>query len=326
MTAPFGGYFLAASGVDSTSFTLNWSSSVDNVTPQESLQYLVCSGSSLLAVLTVEDCLSGTIEQDWTPNVSSLFVTGKTYASVYHFNVLVKDVAGNISPYDGKTQGTSGVFMSRWNTGNVGVSGSGQIKLPLENGGNYNFVVDWGDGSIETITAWDSPAVTHTYPMSAGWVIGISGTLEGFRFNNQGDQQKLLEIQQWGTLRLGNSGAYFYGANNLNISATDNLDLTGTTDLSFAFADCSSLTTIPNLENWDISNVINMTDMLSGVTLSTENYESVLISWSALTVQPNIVFDAGNSIYNSEAATVARNILTESPNNWTIHDGVLAEK
>jgi len=350
-SAPAPGYFLASTDVTATSFNLNWTKASDNVTSVDTLQYLVCSSTNLLDLLTVEGCLSAQIEQDWTPDISFLNLSGKSYGTVYQFNVLVKDSAGNIRSYEGKTQGTSGVFMSRWNTGNTGASGDGQIKLPLENGGNYNFVVDWGDGSIDTITSWDSPAATHTYPVSGGWVIGISGTIEGFRFNNEGDRVKLLEVQQWGPLRLGNSGGYFYGAVLLQITATDNLDFTGTTDLSFAFANCSTLTTIPNLENWDlsnvtnmqslfqnavsfnqdlsawnISNVTNMTDMLSSVTLSNENYEALLVSWSALSVQPNIVFDAGNAIYNSEAATLARNILTEAPNNWIIHDGVSVGK
>jgi len=350
-SAPAAGYFLASTDVTATSFNLNWTKASDNVTSTDTLQYLVCSSTNLLDLLTVEGCLSAQIEQDWTPDISFLTLSGKSYGTVYQFNVLVKDSAGNIGSYEGKAQGTSGVFMSRWNTGNTGASIDGQIKLPLENGGNYNFVVDWGDGSIDTITSWDSPAATHTYPVSGGWVIGISGTIEGFRFNNEGDRVKLLEVQQWGPLRLGNSGGYFYGAVLLQITATDNLDFTGTTDLSFAFANCSTLTTIPNLENWDlsnvtnmqslfqnavsfnqdlsawnISNVTNMTDMLSGVTLSNENYEALLVSWSALSVQPNIVFDAGNAIYTSEAATLARNILTEAPNNWTIHDGVSVGK
>jgi surface protein len=350
-SAPAPGYFLASTDVTATSFNLNWTKATDNLTSVDNLQYLVCSSTNLLDLLTVEGCLSAQIEQDWTPDISFLTLSGKSYGTAYQFNILVKDSAGNIRSYEGKTQGTSGVFMSRWNTGNIGTSGDGQIKLPLEIGGNYNFVVDWGDGSIDTITSWDSPAATHSYPVSGSWVIGISGTIEGFRFNNEGDRVKLLEVQQWGPLRLGNSGGYFYGAVLLQITATDNLDFSGTTDLSFAFANCSTLTTIPNLENWDvsnvtnmqslfqnavsfnqdlsawnISNVTNMTDMLSSVTLSNENYEALLVSWSALSVQPNIVFDAGNAVYTSEAATLARNILSEAPNNWTIHDGVSVGK
>ena len=66
----------------------------------------------------------------------------------------------------------------------------------------------------------------------------LDGTIRGFRFNNLGDRNKLLDISNYGSLNLGNNGGYFFGAENLQISATDTLDLSGTNRFSDIFERC----------------------------------------------------------------------------------------
>jgi len=97
-------------------------------------------------------------------------------------------------------------FVSYWNTSltSSGSSSSNQIKLPLISHGTYNFTVYWGDGSSNTITTWDDPAVTHSYSTSGVYNITITGTVIDWRFINSGDRLKLMEIAQWGDLHLGN--------------------------------------------------------------------------------------------------------------------------
>jgi len=161
----------------------------------------------------------------------------------------------------GEEQVPENAFISVWNTSKPGPSLDDQVRLPLEEVGEYNFTVDWGDGNNSEITNWDDANKTHTYPSDGVYTINITGKIIGWRFNYGGDKDKLLEIKQWGSLRLGNSGGYFYGCSNLNITATDILDLTGTTDLSFAFRQCSTLDTVPSMNSWDVSNVEDMNFM-----------------------------------------------------------------
>jgi hypothetical protein len=75
----------------------------------------------------------------------------------------------------GVLQVGSNIFVSTWNTNNtsVGSSASNQIALPLISGGSYNFVVDWGDGSQDTITTWNQTEVTHTYATAGTYTISI---------------------------------------------------------------------------------------------------------------------------------------------------------
>jgi surface protein len=159
---------------------------------------------------------------------------------------------------------------------------------------------------------------------------------------------------------------------NLNITASDVLDLIGTTNLGNTFRDCTSLESVnrvnewdtssvtdmsymfcsaaafnqdignwdtssvtgmqymfynalafdQDLGNWDISSVTGMSYMFDSITLSTANYDNILIGWAAQTVKPGVSFGAGYSKYTSGgAAEAARGTLTGAPNNWIITDG-----
>ena len=162
-------------------------------------------------------------------------------------------------------------FISEWNTENTstGSSTSTQISLPLESSGTYNFVVDWGDGGNQDhITVWNQAQTTHTYATAGVYTITINGICEGWRFNNTGDRLKILDVSQWGDrFRLGNSNGYFYGCANLRITATDVLDLSGTTNLSSMFRACTTLSTVSSMSSWDVSAVTNMSIMFFGATL-----------------------------------------------------------
>jgi surface protein len=317
-----------------------------------------------------------------------------------------------------------GRFKALYRTTNTssGSSGASQLRLPLESTGNYNFTVYWGDASSDVITVWNDPLTTHTYAAPGDYLVEIDGTIEGFRFANTGDRKKILSVSDWGILKFGNNGDYFYGCSNLTLnSVNDTPDVSLTTNMSQAFRECSSLTSFNNLNSWnmsqvtdtsymfaicptfnqnigswdvssvtnmqsmfyncslfnqditnwnvsnvddmsymfceaalfdqpitgwsvsavtnmagmfsdaisfdqnigtwDVSNVSFMNNMFEGVTLSTQNYDSILCGWSNLpTLQSNVVFDGGNSQYTTSAVTCIVT-LTTSPYDWTITDG-----
>jgi len=128
------------------------------------------------------------------------------------------------------------------------------FTLPIYSGGTYDFNVDWGDGSDDDITAWDDAAKVHTYASADTYTVTITGTINGWRFAGAGDCTKIYDISAWGPLLLGNGASYFQGCTNLTVTATDVLDLTGTTNFSYAFRDCSSLITL-DVSAWDVSSV-----------------------------------------------------------------------
>ena len=75
---------------------------------------------------------------------------------------------------------------------------------------------------------------------------------------------------------------------------------------------------------WNLSSVTDMQQIFAGVTLSTTNYDALLAAWSAISLNNNVVFYAGDSKYSASSQD-ARNRLTSSPSNWTITDGGVAQ-
>jgi len=147
-------------------------------------------------------------------------------------------------------------FISVW----VTTIPSQSIMLPYETTGSYNGTIDWGDGTTST-NSYANRA--HTYTTPGTYTITITGTLIGWSFLvNSISKDNIYEVLQWGCLRLGNSGGYFYECNYLSLTnVTDILDLSGTYDLSSMFNNCYSITTINNINSWNTSNVTNMSAM-----------------------------------------------------------------
>ena len=154
-------------------------------------------------------------------------------------------------------------FTSVWDTTKMssGSSNEFQIRLPLESDGKYFFYVYWGDGLIDTITNWNQPEVTHTYASQGVYTVNISGLISGWKFNDEGDRLKLLEIKKWGDLQLGTGDSFFYGCSNLKITTDDVLDLTGTTSMADTFRNCNVLNQVGRLNEWNTSQITSMERM-----------------------------------------------------------------
>jgi surface protein len=146
-------------------------------------------------------------------------------------------------------------FISVW----VTTTSNESIMLPYETTGSYSGTIDWGDGNV-LVNSYANRA--HTYTNPGTYTITINGTLIGWSFYvNPISNLKIYEILQWGCLRLGNSGGYFYNCVNLSLSnVTDILDLSNTNNLSLMFALCNNISTIPFINSWNTSNVTDMTN------------------------------------------------------------------
>ena len=164
-----------------------------------------------------------------------------------------------------------------------GGSTSNQYQLPLSGAGTTNILVEWGDGSTDTITSTSQAEKLHTYSSSGIYTITITGTLETFVVNNYGDRSKIKKVLNWGNgdgLTLASSGGgFFYGASNLTCTATDqpaittanfqqlfrtafsivsgvgNFDVSSITSLLFGFYRASNFN--EDLSNWNVSGVTN---------------------------------------------------------------------
>lgn len=101
-------------------------------------------------------------------------------------------------------------------------------------------------------------------------------------------------IGAWNVGNVVNMSSMFRSASsfNQNIGLWDTSNVTNMSNMFLSATQFNQ-----NLGAWDVSNVTNMASMLNGVTLSTANYDSLLIGWNSLTLKPNVVFSGGSSTY-----------------------------
>jgi surface protein len=192
-----------------------------------------------------------------------------------------------------------GPFISVWSIGEPIT-----LELPYEPSGTYSGTIDWGDGSTSANTYANR---FHTYSTVGTFTITITGTIIGWCINYLiQTTDEIISVLQWGSLRLGNSGNYFAGCVNLDLSSVnDVLNLTGTNDLTQMFIGCSSITTINNINNWDVSNVTNMGYMFG----SCYSFNDDIGNWDVSNVVNMEQMFNGSSFNNGGSSSI---------NNWNV--------
>jgi surface protein len=149
-------------------------------------------------------------------------------------------------------------FRLRVKSDNPGVSGNKHFTVPTT-GGGYDYSIDCeDDGTYEE----NNVSGDHTcdYPSEGNYTVVIKGLFPRIYFNESGDANKTLAIEQWGTIQWSSMEHAFHGCTNIDIEATDVPDLSGVTDLSFMFCEAHNLT--GGLGDWNVSNVKTLYSML----------------------------------------------------------------
>jgi surface protein len=112
------------------------------------------------------------------------------------------------------------------------------------------------------------------------YTITINGTCSGFAFLNTGDRQKILSVVRWGNVNLGNYNGIFNGCTNLDLLAVQDVPNLSLTTVTSMFVNCTSLTTINNVNSWDISGQNSVISMFRGAT----SFNQILNSWDVSNV------------------------------------------
>lgn len=203
-------------------------------------------------------------------------------------------------------------------TDKAGSSSNLQFTLPLNSGKTYDFTVSWGDGSVDTITTTSSP--THTYSTNGIYTVQIAENVDlGFPaiyFNNSGDRQKVLELANWGSGNWSSFKNAFWGCQNMDITAADEVSAnTGSvTDFSNAFYGCSSIIEFPLIDTSSAttfnSTWRDCTSMTSMALLNSSNVTQFGSSWyncTSLSSFPQMDTSTGYSFkwswFNCDALT-----------------------
>jgi surface protein len=308
----------------------NWMEAWEAITavppaPVNTIAPVISGTTTLGSVLTTTD---GT----WTNSPTSFAYQWKrgatnigTNANTY--TLVVADTNQNITCVvtatnaGGSTPATSNIitvdnpFISTFRT----TGPSETVTLPYEVAGTYSGTIDWGDATTST-NSYANRA--HVYLIASDYVITVTGVTTGFKFGGGGDRIKIRNIINWGTLKLGNGGAYFNGCTNLTLTTVNGiLNLTGTTTMNQMFRSCSALTTVNNMNSWNTSAVTNM----SSCFLSTSLFNSNISSWNtgAVTTMGSM-FESANSFnqniggWNTGAVTNMSLLFYGTPFNQNI--------
>ncbi|WP_338814145.1 BspA family leucine-rich repeat surface protein [Bernardetia sp. Wsw4-3y2] len=279
--------------VDATSFNQdigNWNT--ENVTNMNRMFYN-CTN------------FNGNIGNWNTENVESMF---EMFGKATSFNQDIgnwntENVINMSAMFKGATSFNQNI--GNWNTSNV-IS----VNSMFEGATSFNQNIrNWNTSNVAGMY-WTFRGATSFNQDISNWntedVTTMTGMFERATSFNQ-------DIGNWNTSNVTSMSFMFRGATSFNQNI-GNWNTENVTSMRFMFLNASSFN--QNIGSWDISNVTDMKDMLTRSGLNTSNYDATLIGWVTQNVQPNVALDADNLTYCR--ATVARSILTSTPNNWVI--------
>ncbi len=156
------------------------------------------------------------------------------------------------------------------NTANAGTLNT-QFQLPLLSNGVISIDVDWGDGSSDTITAYNQAETLHTYSSSGVYTIKIANEVRGWSFNFGGDRLKIIDVSNCGEFNI-TTDSTFYGCSNMAWTATDAPTIS-LTNFYRVFKLCSSFN--GTIDNWDMGSVTSISQMFDSCTI----FNQPLNSW-----------------------------------------------
>ena len=174
------------------------------------------------------------------------------------------------------------------------------------------------------ISSWDVSKVTDMRGMFAE-ASSFNGNISSWDVSKVTDMNFMFlrgsvfnqDLNSWDVSKVRNMSFMFADASDFNGNISS-WDVSNVTDMEYMFFGASTFN--QDLSTWDVSNVRDMKDMFTNITLSTKNYNALLIAWSALTLRNRVPFGAGNSQYSAGAAATARQSIIDTY-GWTISDG-----
>jgi surface protein len=173
----------------------------------------------------------------------------------------------------------------------------------------YDFIVDWGDGSRDVIKAFNQSERTHVYPNVGNYKIRIKGKFGTIRFNNGGDRRKLIKILNWGDIPWQNFNDAFFGCINLNEVTNISPDLSNVVSIRNMFRACTGLTSI-DLNNWNTPKITDFSSIFFDCTNIVEINAS---SW-----------DVTGTNFIGNMFVRCRNLEVLDVSNWDVSNAISA--
>ena len=189
----------------------------------------------------------------------------------------IGDVLGTSQP--------AGAFVTTWQT----TQANERITIPV-GGATGTYSVDWGDGQVSENASGDQQ---HTYVDPGTYTVRISGDFTRIYLDGQQpNADRLQSIDQWGNAGWESMDSAFQGASNVVYGATDVPDLSGVTDMSYAFSKASAFN--GNISGWDVSSVTSMVRMFYDAS----SFNGNISGWDVSSVTDMAWMLSGASSFN----------------------------
>ena len=197
--------------------------------------------------------------------------------------------------------------ISSWNTSKVK-----QMENAFNQAKSFNQNIgNWDVGSVTNMKRVFAGATNFNQDIGSWDVSQVTNMAYVFFHATNFNQ----DISNWNTSNVNSMQNMFNSVVSFN-QDIGNWDVGNVTNMASMFEYAYAFD--QDLGNWDVSQVTNINRFLNQATLSTPNYDNLLIGWNNLTLQDSLNFHGGYSIYCT-AGMERANIMASYI--WTVEDG-----
>jgi len=187
-------------------------------------------------------------------------------------------------------------FITTWKTETDGE----EIVILTSAAYNYNYTLDWGDGTVEELTE-GSPA--HVYATAGTYTVAIKGQFPSIVIGLSAHREKLASMEQWGDVQWQQLFSSFLNCGNMVYNATDAPDLTNVTSLANMFnmeeywdQGIDGATFYGDFSNWETGNVTDM----NGTFLGANSFNGDISGWDVSQVTDMKNMFVGATSFNAD--------------------------
>lgn len=142
----------------------------------------------------------------------------------------------------------------------------------------YDFTIDWGDGSIEQLSQQNPH---HEYQLAGLYKVAIQGQFPAINMDNSDVTSRisLQSIDQWGINQWQTMERAFMGCLNMTCTAFDVPDLSLVASMANMLANAKKFDA--DLNDWSVDNVIDMSGLFANAT----SFNGDISAWNVANVK-----------------------------------------